>query len=59
MALDWCGHVNGKTIFPKLPAYLRSYETTWKRNQAARAAMRAAKPAAEILKQLLAQTAYA
>jgi len=59
MALDWCGHVNGKTIFPKLPAYLRTYETTWKRNQAARAAMCAAKPAAEILKQLLAKTAYA
>ena len=59
MALDWCGHVNGKTIFPKLPAYLRTYETTWKRNQAARAAMRAAKPATEILKQLLAKTAYA
>jgi hypothetical protein len=59
MALDWCGHVNGKTIFPKLPAYLRTYETTWKRNQAARAAMRVAKPANDILKQLMKKTGHA
>ena len=59
MALDWCGHVNGKTIFPKLPAYLRTYETTWKRTQAVRAAMRVAKPANDILKQLMKKTGHA
>jgi hypothetical protein len=23
MAIEWCKHVNGTTIFPKLPVYLR------------------------------------
>lgn len=56
MALEWCDYVDGKTIFPKLPAYLRTYETTWKRNQAARTAVEAAKPGTDLMKQLMART---
>ena len=32
MAIRWCNHVNGTTIFPKLPVYLRSYHKIWERN---------------------------
>ena len=28
MAIEWCDYVNGTTIFPKLPVYLRSYHPT-------------------------------
>lgn len=33
MALKWCEFVDGVTIFPKLPVYLRTYHSTWQRNQ--------------------------
>ena len=32
MAKEWCKHVNGKNVFPKLPVYLRTYYKTWERN---------------------------
>ena len=32
MAVEWCTYVDGITIFPKLPVYLRTYRTTWERN---------------------------
>jgi len=54
----WCKYVNGTSIFPKLSAYLRTYETAWLRNQAARSAMVAAKPAANILKQVMTKTKF-
>ena len=49
---------NGKSVFPKLPAYLRTriYETTWLRNQAARSAMASAKPKLDILRQVMKKT---
>jgi hypothetical protein len=51
---------NGKSVFPKLPAYLRTriYETTWLRNQAARSAMASAKPKLDILRQVMKKTSY-
>ena len=58
MALAWCTYVNGKSVFPKLLAYLRIYETTWLRNQAARSAMASAKPKLDILRQVMKQTSY-
>jgi hypothetical protein len=33
MAAAWVIKVNGKTIFPKLPVYLRNYYDEWRRNQ--------------------------
>jgi len=41
-ALDWCDHVDGVTIFPKLPAYLRTHHTAWQRNENTRKAVAAA-----------------
>jgi hypothetical protein len=32
MALEWCKLVDGVTMFPKLPVYLRVYHSTWLRN---------------------------
>ena len=32
MAISWCAHVDGTTVFPKLPVYLRLHHTTWLRN---------------------------
>ena len=49
MAIQWCRRVDGVSIFPKLPVYLRTYETEWKRNRAAR---EAATKAAEGVKTL-------
>lgn len=33
MAIKWCDHVDGNTVFPKLPVYLRTHHKTWQRNQ--------------------------
>ena len=33
MAIEWCEHVNGATVFPKLPVYLRTHHEAWKKNQ--------------------------
>ena len=40
MAVEWCKHVNGISIFPKLPVYLRMYYERWERNQRVRDAVR-------------------
>ena len=32
MVLDWCQKVNGVTIFPKLPVYLRTHHAAWQRS---------------------------
>mmetsp|Transcript_5457 Transcript_5457/g.16252 ORF Transcript_5457/g.16252 Transcript_5457/m.16252 type:complete len:505 (-) Transcript_5457:157-1671(-) len=39
MAVAWCKHVNGHTIFPKLPVYLRLHYTAYTRNQRVRSAL--------------------
>ena len=33
MALTWCDYVDGKTIFPKLPIYLRNHYEKFQKNQ--------------------------
>ena len=33
MAIDWCDRVDGETIFPKIPVYLRTHFESWKKNQ--------------------------
>ena len=43
MANEWCNHVDGNKIFPKLPVYLRSYHKTWERNQRVKYAVENAK----------------
>jgi len=49
MAIEWCRSVDGKTIFPKLPVYLRTYHTAWQKNNAARDAAREAAAGAKVL----------
>jgi len=39
MAIEWCKHVDGKAIFPKLPVYLRKHFADWERNQKLRKAV--------------------
>ena len=58
MALNWVKHVDGVDVFPKLPVYLRTYFTTWTRNQAAKNAMAKAKPAAALLQQVIDKTRH-
>jgi hypothetical protein len=40
MAIECCNHVNGTTIFPKLPVYLRLHFTKWEHKQRARDAVK-------------------
>eukprot|EP00966_Prymnesium_polylepis_P005899 134953-Prymnesium_polylepis.1 len=44
LAITWCAHVNGTTIFPKLPVYLRQHFTSWERNQRIKDALRSVAP---------------
>ena len=57
MAIAWVKYVDGATIFPKLPVYLRTYHKSWQRNQRVRDAVKAAAPGADLLKKLNAATA--
>jgi len=52
MAVDWCQHVDGVTIFPKLPVYLRTHHTAWVRNQRVKEAVRKAAPGEAVLARL-------
>ena len=54
MALDWCDHIDGICIFPKLPVYLRMHEAQYKRNQRAADATRRARQGIDSLNALLA-----
>jgi len=49
MAIQWCSYVDGKTIFPKLPVYLRTYYTSWEHNNAVRASAKLAEGGAKVL----------
>ena len=57
MAIEWCKHVDGKGIWPKLPVYLRTYHRQFERNQRVRDAVRNAKSGADRLKALNQETA--
>ena len=52
MSIEWCKYVNGVTVFPKLPVYLRTYHAKWQKHQRVRDAVRAAAQGAEKLKEL-------
>jgi len=52
MAVNWCQHVDGVTIFPKLPVYLRTHHTAWTRNQRVKEAVRKAAPGEAVLARL-------
>jgi hypothetical protein len=49
MAIEWCKHVDGKSIFPKLPVYLREYHKHWLRNQRIQDAVKNMKSEIELL----------
>jgi hypothetical protein len=49
MALQWCTHVNGTTIFPKLPVYLRVYHEIYLKNRRVKDAVKAMKSDLELL----------
>ena len=59
MAFEWCKHVDGVNIFPKLPVYLRTYHTKWQKNQRVRDAVECAKAGKAVLEVLNTQTAPA
>ena len=59
MALDWCQYVDGKSIFPKLPVYLRTYHSTWTSNLGKRKATEIAQPALVYLDQMFKVTTSA
>ena len=52
MSIEWCKYVNGVTVFPKLPVYLRTYHAKWQKHQRVRDAVRAAAQGAAKLKEL-------
>jgi len=53
MALDWCNHVDGKNIWPTLPAYLRVYHSKWQKGQQAKDALRHTESGVEALNNLI------
>ena len=56
MALEWCKHVDGSRVFPKLPVYLRKHHAKWKQNERTRQAVKKAAPGEEVLKKINVET---
>jgi hypothetical protein len=52
LAIDWCTHVDGVNIFPKLPVYLRRYYSNYLHSQQVRDAVANAAPGEVKLRQL-------
>ena len=52
MAIDWCMHVDGVNIFPKLPVYLRRHYSNYLHSQQVRDAVANAAPGEVKLRQL-------
>jgi hypothetical protein len=52
MAIEWCKHVNGTTIFPKLPVYLRIHYERWERNQRVKDAVKNTKTELQMLQEV-------
>lgn len=50
--MEWLTHVNGITIYPKLPVYLRTHHTEWARNQRIKDAIVSASLGIERLKEV-------
>jgi hypothetical protein len=59
MALDWCEHVDGKNIHPKLPVYLRTYRERFKKNRRVEDAVKRIKLPLESMAALNEETAAA
>ena len=51
-AEDWIKYVNGKTVMPKLPAQLRTYDESWSRNMRIKECMKNARSGNEKIKEL-------
>ena len=49
MSVMWCRHVDGLSVFPKLPVYLRLYYERWERNQRVRDAVHSSKNELQLL----------
>ncbi|KAI2495000.1 hypothetical protein MHU86_19519 [Fragilaria crotonensis] len=49
MSILWCRHVDGLSIFPKLPVYLRLYYELWERNQRVQDAVRGSRNELQLL----------
>ena len=56
MALEWIKSVDGKKIFPKLPAQLRMYYKSWERNTRIKEAAERMRNDAGLLQQFLNKT---
>ena len=52
MAIEWCTHVDGVDIFPKLPVYLRTHYSSWIHSENVRQAVRRAASGDAALKML-------
>ena len=57
MTLEWCNHVDGVTIFPKLPVYLRTYWPIFQHNSHVRLATTKVRTQADSLLKLNRATA--
>ena len=54
LAITWCEHVNGTSIFPKLPVYLRQHYATWQKNQRIKDTLKRIQPQLDALNATLA-----
>ena len=52
MAIEWCTHVDGVDIFPKLPVYLRTHYSSWIHSENVRQAVKSAAKGDAALKML-------
>jgi hypothetical protein len=52
MSIEWCKYVDGVTIFPKLPVYLRSYREAWEQNRRVRDAVKNMTSRIEMLEEI-------
>lgn len=52
ISIEWCKFVNGHSVFPKLPVYLRLYFERWERNQRIKDAVRKSKNELLLLEQV-------
>jgi hypothetical protein len=53
MSIEWCKHVDGVAVFPKLPVYLRQHHTAWLHNARTRDMVKAAAPGLAALQKVL------
>ena len=56
MALEWVKHVNGKTIFPKLAVYLRTFKERYLKNRRTKTAVEGIEDSINRLKEFNART---